>query len=205
MKFLLQGIGFLLLAAIPVAAQESQTVPIASPSAEITCTPELFDQAEEEFGSRNSRDRIRAAKTHQKILDACQDSPLLPEVSRRLSILLEELAEESFYIANYYFEKYRNGSVGRIGLKGSHSRYRSIFEKYPNYSKIDEVIYLIGETYLLQENFEDAAKYFQIAVDKFPGSEIANWANVKLAEISILPKNTGNAPSLSTRKGGPPN
>jgi outer membrane protein assembly factor BamD (BamD/ComL family) len=203
MKYLLQGIGIFLVTATAVAAQESHAVPNAPPPAENRCTPELFDQAEKEFQFRNLRIyKFRAAKTHQKILSACQDSPLLPEVLRRISILQEELAEHFFYTANYYLEKYR--SEGR-GLKGAQSRYRLVFEKYPTYSKIDEVIFLIGETYLLEKNFKDAAEHFQIVINKFPGSEIANRANVKLEEIDILSKNTENAPSLSIRKGGPPN
>ncbi|MBK9527209.1 MAG: tetratricopeptide repeat protein [Acidobacteria bacterium] len=72
-------------------------------------------------------------------------------------------------IANYYYTLSVDQKKG--GLKGSQSRFREIIDKYPNFSFMDEVLYKLAVTYLVEEETDQAARYFQQIVSDYPNSE----------------------------------
>jgi hypothetical protein len=77
------------------------------------------------------------------------------------------------------------------GLKGSQSRYREIIDKYPNFSYMDEVLYKLAVTYLVEEETDQAARYFQRIVADYPNSEHVEKAKEQLTLIgaTIPPPN----------------
>ena len=64
------------------------------------------------------------------------------------------------------------------GLKGAQSRYREILDKYPNFSFQDEALYKLANTYLVEEETDQAARYFQQIVRDFPNSD---WVPTRFA------------------------
>jgi hypothetical protein len=78
-------------------------------------------------------------------------------------------------------DKYERGAASNP--KGAQSRYREVIEKYPNFSRRDRALYLLANTYVLEEEPDEAAKYFSEIVRNFPNSEFAEKAAAQLEAI----------------------
>jgi outer membrane protein assembly factor BamD len=130
------------------------------------------------------RDSTNAKKAEQRLRAIKQqypDSKLMPLVDDRLEEVQDNLGLHNLYIANYYWKqsvKYEKG-----GLKGAQSRYLEILEKYPNFSFMDEALYKLGVTYIIEEETDQAARYFQRIISDYPNSEYVDKAKEQLNQI----------------------
>jgi outer membrane assembly lipoprotein YfiO len=118
------------------------------------------------------RDATRAKRAEVRLkalLQQCPDSSLTGEAQARLKQVQDNLGLHNLLIANYYYTLSVDQKKG--GLKGSQSRYMEIIEKYPNFSFMDEVLYKLAVTYLVEEETDQAARYFQQIVSDYPNSE----------------------------------
>ncbi len=140
------------------------------------------------------RDATRAKRAETKLkamLGQCRESsPLLAnEAKIRLSEVQDNLGLHNLLIANFYYKQsveYKKG-----GLKGSQSRYREIIDKYPDFKFMDEVLYKLAVTYLIEEETDQAARYFQRIVADYPNSEYVDKSKEQLDLIgaTIPPAN----------------
>lgn len=140
------------------------------------------------------RDATRAKRAETKLkamLAQCKEaSPLLAsEAKVRLNEVQDNLGLHNLLIANFYYKQsveYKKG-----GLKGSQSRFREIIEKYPDFKFMDEVLYKLGVTYLIEEETDQAARYFQQIVSDYPNSEYVDKSKEQLGLIgaTIPPAN----------------
>ncbi|HEX8422125.1 MAG TPA: outer membrane protein assembly factor BamD, partial [Pyrinomonadaceae bacterium] len=127
------------------------------------------------------RDVAHARKAEQRLKALLQQFPntaLRPDAQIRLTEVQENLGMHSFQVANFYMDRYERGVAPNP--KGAQSRYREVIEKYPNFSRRDRVLYLLANTYVLEEEPDEAAKYFQEIVRNFPDSEYAEKAAEQL-------------------------
>jgi outer membrane assembly lipoprotein YfiO len=118
------------------------------------------------------REIPNAKRAEQKLKAFIQNypnSPLRPLVDLRLKEVQDNLGLHNLYIANYYYKLSVDQKKG--GLKGAQSRYREILDKYPNFSFMDEVLYKLAVTYLVEEETDQAARYFQQLVRDYPNSD----------------------------------
>jgi len=128
----------------------------------------------------SDRDITHARKAEQRLKALLQQYPqtkLRPEVELRLRQVQDNLAEHNFSIALFYRDRY-NGKKG--GLRGSQDRLREIIEKYPNYCRMDEVLFNYGWTYMQEEEPDQAAKYYQQLVRDYPNSQHVEKAKEQL-------------------------
>jgi outer membrane protein assembly factor BamD len=126
--------------------------------------------------------RAKRAETRLKaLLQSYPNSILRAEAQMRLEQVQDNLGLHSLYIANYYYTQ----SVGQKkgGLKGAQSRYREILDKYPNFSFADEALYKLAVTYMVEEETDQAARYFQRIVSDFPNSEYVEKSKEQLQNI----------------------
>ena len=131
----------------------------------------------------SDRDITHARKAEQRLKALLQQYPqtkLRPEVMERLREVQDNLAEHNFQIALFYRDRY-NGKKG--GLKGSQDRLKEIVEKYPNYCRMDEVLYNYAWTFTVEEEPDEAAKYYQQLVRDYPNSEFVEKAKEQLNVI----------------------
>jgi outer membrane protein assembly factor BamD len=130
------------------------------------------------------RDVSRARKAEQRLkvlLQQYPDTPLRPEVQQRLIEVQENLGLHDLRVADFYLDaRYRNK---KGGLKGAQSRLREIYEKYPNFSYLDKVLFNLGYTYQEEEEPDEAVKYYQRLVREFPNSEYVEKAVEQLKII----------------------
>ena len=130
------------------------------------------------------RDATRAKRAEIKLKALLQQYPnsiLKDEAERRLMEVQDNLGLHNLYIANYYYTQ--SVEQGKSGLKGSQSRYREILDKYPNFSFMDEALYKLANTYLVEEETEQAARYFQRIIRDFPNSE---WVDKSKEQLKLI-------------------
>lgn len=168
------------LSSIDAIAQEVKGDGAGSQTVE--CTDELFADAESayqrRYDARHSATFVyRADKLIRKIVAICPDAKLNPVFQTRIESLGEQIADHELRIAKYYNNSYRaNGH----GLKGVQARLRKIVNDVPKYSKLDEVLFLLGEAYLLYGEVDKAKETFKSLSDRFPFSDFAKQAELVL-------------------------
>jgi tetratricopeptide (TPR) repeat protein len=103
------------------------------------------------------------------LLQTYPSSILKNEASKRLDEVQNNLGTHNMLIANYYYNQ--SVSQGKGGLKGAQSRYREILDKYPNFGNLDEVLFKLANTYMVEEETDQAIRYFQRIVRDYPNSD----------------------------------
>ncbi len=130
------------------------------------------------------RDATRAKRAETRLKALMQQYPnsiLKPEAEKRLIEVQDNLGLHGLFIANYYYSQSVNQSKG--GLKGAQSRYREVIEKYPNFSFADEALYKLAVTYVLEEETDQAARYFQQIVRDYPNSD---WVEKSKEQLGLI-------------------
>jgi outer membrane assembly lipoprotein YfiO len=140
------------------------------------------------------RDATHAKRAEIKLKALMQQYPnsiLRAEAEKRLKEVQDNLGLHNLYIANYYYTLSIDQKKG--GLKGAQSRYREILDKFPEFKFMDEALYKLAVTYLIEEETDQAARYFQRIVADHPNSEYVEKAKEQLGLIgaTIPPVNPG--------------
>jgi outer membrane assembly lipoprotein YfiO len=130
---------------------------------------------------RDSTHAKRAETKLKALLAQYPNSILKAEAEKRLSETQDNLGLHNLYIANYYYTLSVDQKKG--GLKGAQSRYREILDKYPNFKFLDEALYKLAVTYIIEEETDQAARYFQQIVRDYPNSEYVEKAKEQLGLI----------------------
>jgi outer membrane assembly lipoprotein YfiO len=130
---------------------------------------------------RDSTHAKRAEIKLKALLQQYQSSFLRDEAQKRLAEVQDNLGLHNLYIANYYYTLSVDQKKG--GLKGAQSRYREIVDKYPEFTFLDEVLYKLAVTYLIEEETDQAARYFQQIVRDYPNSEYVDKSKEQLGLI----------------------
>lgn len=146
------------------------------------CTPELFDRTEKDYrrSSFDSNATFRAEKLITKVLTVCPSASLDTNLQLELETLKEKRAAHFFLIARYYLDQFREN--GR-GLKAAQSRFLVILDKYPQYSRIEEVVFLLGETYEFESNYDEAEEVLRKLIKDSPAGIFRSNAEVELQKI----------------------
>jgi outer membrane protein assembly factor BamD len=130
------------------------------------------------------REVTHARKAEQRLKVLLQQYPqtkLRPEVEERLRQVQDNLGDQNFSVALFYRDRY-NGKKG--GLKGAQDRLKEIVEKYPNYCRLDEVLYNYAWTFTVEEEPDEAAKLYQQLVRDYPNSQYVDKAKDQLNIIA---------------------
>lgn len=130
------------------------------------------------------RDATRAKRAEAKLKALLQQYPssiLKTDAEKRLGEVQDNLGLHNLYIANYYYTQ--SVGQGKGGLKGAQSRYREILDKYPNFSYMDEALFKLANTYLVEEETDQAARYFQRIVRDYPNSE---WVEKSKEQLQLI-------------------
>ena len=130
------------------------------------------------------RDSTRAKRAEQRLRALLQQYPntiLLKDARNRLEQVQDNLGLHNLYIANYYYKLSIDQKKG--GLKGAQSRYREILDKYPYFSFMDEALFKLAVTYQVEEETDQAARYFQQLVRDYPNSDYVEKSKEQLQLI----------------------
>src|SRR5437773_207874 len=81
----------------------------------------------------------RAEEEYRNLILQFPDSKLVPEAKQRLLEVQEVLAEREYVIGRFYYL--------RQSYPAAIARLRTIVDRYPLYSRVDEALYLLGQSY----------------------------------------------------------
>ncbi len=82
---------------------------------------------------------MRAEEEYRQLIMQWPDSKLVPQAKQRLREVQEVIAEREYRVGRFYYL--------RESYPAAIARLRSLVDKYPLYSKADEVLYLLGQSY----------------------------------------------------------
>lgn len=143
------------------------------------------------------RDATKAKRAEAKLKALLQQYPssiLKGEAETRLREVQDNLGLHNLLIANYYYTQ--SVGQGKGGLKGAQSRYREILDKYPNFSFKDEALFKLANTYVVEEETDQAARYFQQIISDCPNSE---WVEKSKEQLTLI---GAEIPTTKSEKAG---
>jgi outer membrane protein assembly factor BamD len=82
---------------------------------------------------------MRAEEEYRQLIMQFPDSKLVPEAKQRLREVQEVIAEREYRVGRFYYL--------RESYPAAIARLKSLADKYPLYSKADEALYLLGQSY----------------------------------------------------------
>jgi len=94
---------------------------------------------EMEKPDRDYTHAMRAEDEYRQLIQQYPDSKLVPQAKQRLLEVQEVIAEREFEVARFYYL--------RQSYPAAIARFRSLNEEYPLYSKADQSLYLLGQSY----------------------------------------------------------
>jgi outer membrane protein assembly factor BamD (BamD/ComL family) len=89
---------------------------------------------------------------------------------------LEISAKHNLDVARWYMTK-------RKAFDGARDRLQEIIDTYPQFSRMDEVLFLMGEAHVKLDMVEKAAGYYEKMLKDYPDSEFAKKARARLDEL----------------------
>jgi outer membrane protein assembly factor BamD len=113
-----------------------------------------------------NRDVTAAKKAEKDLLAILQRYPntnLKEEIQERLKQVRNHLAEHHMEVARV--------QMRREQLKGARNRLREVADEYPEYVKMDETLYRLGNVLFELEEPDEAAKYLARLVRSYPTSD----------------------------------
>jgi len=186
-------VALLLALAAPGVALENVAV-LKTPQTTVSgCTEELFEKAERLFRYRmwGSETLGAAERRLSEVVRLCPETSGALQAKDQLRIVHEELADHSLSVALFYLDKFRNGKGGKAGAL---SRLKAMIERYPQYSKLDRVLLLLGELSMNDQNSEEAERYYQRLIEAYPGSQYVGEASMQLCVIDGLKSDKRSQP-----------
>jgi tetratricopeptide (TPR) repeat protein len=91
---------------------------------------------------------------------------------------MEVTAKHNLDIARWYLTK-------RKAYEGARDRLQEIIDTYPDFSRIDEVVFLMGEANLKLGKGEKAAEFYDKLLKSYPDSEFVKKARARLDELKV--------------------
>jgi len=92
-----------------------------------------------EKADRDPTHALRAEEEYRQLIMQYSDSKLVPEAKQRLREVQEVIASWEFSVGRFYYL--------RQSYPAAIARLKSLVDKYPLYSKADEALYLLGQSY----------------------------------------------------------
>jgi outer membrane assembly lipoprotein YfiO len=144
-----------------------------------------FQVAEAYFRQRNGPDRDQtdtkyALEEYERLLDLYPATTHAETARERIRQLRQSLARAEF-MAGYFYQRTREACRSAI------PRYEGILADYPDYERLDEVLYRLGECMLTVGRAGEAIPHLARIPLEYPQSEYAKDARGLHAEASALP------------------
>lgn len=124
------------------------------------------------------RDQTKTEQALSEFKKVITNYPLSDEAKQaeeKINDCEERLAEHVLSIGELYYK--------RSAFKASTTRLLEILTEYPNYSKMDKVYYILGDSYFKWRKTEESVPYFRKLITDYPQSKYSKKAIKKLEEI----------------------
>ena len=127
-----------------------------------------------------------AVEEFEKLIELYRNSRYAEQGRVILAECYELLAESEFRIGVFYLtiRKHCRASIPRL---------QAVIEKYPTFTKMDEVHFRLGSAYQLCRQPNEALPHFRQIIDSFPDSEYRKEAQTLLETLATEPAPPGKA------------
>jgi TolA-binding protein len=90
----------------------------------------------------------------------------------------EIAAKHNLEVARWYLTK-------RKAYEGARDRLQEIIDAYPDFSRMDEVVFLMGEAHVKLGKTETATDYYNKLIKSYPESEFVKKARERLDKLKV--------------------
>src|SRR4030095_1582822 len=90
--------------------------------------------------------------------------------------------------AKHNLEVARWNLTKRKAYEGARDRLQEIIDTYPDFSRMDEVVFLMGEVFLKLGKNEAAVDYYKKLLKDYPTSEFSKKTQARLDELKASPE-----------------
>ena len=158
-----------------------------------------FRAAESYFRQKNSPDRDQTAtqqalEEYQRLLDVYPQSSYVEPARERIRECRQGLARANYQVG-YFYQKTRQAWRAAIG------RYEVILSDYPDYDRVDEVLYRLAEALGNAGRYAEARPHLARLLAEFPQSPYVEQA--KKLESSFPPPGVAPATLPATKDPAP--
>lgn len=112
---------------------------------------------------RDQKYTYKAERAIKKMMEQFPDSDYIPIARRFLDEVQEVLAKGDLGVGEFY--------LNRRNYAGAAGRFKEIIDKYPNFSGMDEIYFLMGDVLERSNNPDEAAIYFGKVAQGYPFSK----------------------------------
>lgn len=135
----------------------------------------MCDVQEVQSFDRDQRHTQEALRTFRQFRQKYPDDPLIHEAETQIQRLRDRLAEHEFVIARFYYRKKAyHAAIGRL---------LNLIQVYPDMRKLDEVFFMLAESYQAEENYIKARHVWQLLITRFPKSAYSARAQSQLKAL----------------------
>lgn len=125
------------------------------------------------------RDTTYARKAEaelKKFIEQFPDDFRVPEAKQKLREVRDVLAEHEYLVGHFYYQKKSYGAAI--------SRFQEVAQKFPDYSRADDVYFLLADALQKTERPDEAATYYAKIVQGYPFSQHHRAAQERLAAMN---------------------
>jgi len=155
-----------------------------------------FQVGESFFKQRNAPDRDQtqtqdALVEFQRLLELYSASPYVELARQRISACRQSLARAE-YMVGWFYQKTRRAWRASVG------RYEVVLDEYPDYDRLDEVLFRIAECQANMARNAEAVPHLARLLEEFPQSPYADEARALFDSLrSSVPANAADAPAAA--------
>lgn len=113
----------------------------------------------------------------KKLLEQNPETPLRPILTELLKTVLERRATHIFKVALFYLNK--------ASFESAEMQFNILVNQYPDYSRLDEVLYQLAMIKLQDGRLEEARDDFNKLIARFDGLPRARDASEQIARLSL--------------------
>ncbi len=152
------------------------TMPEAAESQEKIC---MIHYKQMEKADRDESQALRAEAECRELINQFPNSQFVPEAQQLLRNIQEALAEGEYRVGSFYYKRGANPSAA--------NRLSRLVDQYPLYSKADEALWELGDSYIrMGTRFrKDAGGAYARIVKDYPLSGYVDDAKKKLKELEM--------------------
>jgi outer membrane protein assembly factor BamD len=152
-----------------------------------------FRVAEAYFKQRNPSDRDQkpteeALEEYRRLLETYPVSHYAEQARERIAVCRASLAQAEHYVG-YFYQRTRRAYRAAI------TRYQNILRDYPDYPKLDEVLFRLGQCLDLSNRCAEALPLLAQLLEEYPQSRFSQDGRTLYQEVSV--KCANPAPSAS--------
>jgi outer membrane protein assembly factor BamD len=143
-----------------------------------------FQAAEAYFRQKNSPGRdqtptLQALEEYQRLLDVYPESPQVEVARERIRECRQGLARHEFQVG-YFYQRTRKA------WRAAGGRYESILREYPDYERLDEVLFRLSECLTAMARGGEALPHLDRLLKEFPQSRFAGDAQKLAGDLTNL-------------------